>query len=343
VKTNKGRRLCLLFFYLLFLCPPTVVKQETPKVKRRTDNFQKFIHPKRNAAIKEQFKQDKKTARKERKEAIEKHFEKKRKGAEARSQPPGTGKSPLKPEKTELPRMPLNKFIAHCGICSRRDAALLVKEGRVKVNGQEVSEPGTRVSATDLVLLNGKRIRPSLHFTYILLNKPKDYLTTTEDPEKRKTVLDLLGDATQERIYPVGRLDRNTSGLLLLTNDGDLAQKLAHPSFGARKVYHVSLDKSLSAPDFSRIQKGIVLEDGLATVDAIAYPEPGDTSQVGLEIHSGKNRIVRRIFEQLGYQIRSLDRVIYAGLTKKNLPRGKWRLLTEREVRLLKYMNASAG
>ncbi len=181
----------------------------------------------------------------------------------------------------------------------------------------------------------------SRNFVYILLNKPKDYITTTEDPQGRKTVLDLIRQATTERVYPVGRLDRNTSGVLLLTNDGDLAQKLAHPSHEIKKIYHVTLDKVLSKGDFDKIVQGVTLDDGPAMVDVIAYADAKDRSQIGLEIHSGRNRIVRRIFEHLGYDVRGLDRVMYAGLTKKNVQRGKWRLLTEKEIRILKYLNSS--
>jgi 23S rRNA pseudouridine2605 synthase len=181
----------------------------------------------------------------------------------------------------------------------------------------------------------------SRNFVYILLNKPKDYITTTDDPQGRKTVLQLIRHASSERVYPVGRLDRNTSGVLLLTNDGDLAQKLAHPKHEIKKIYHVSLDKILSKAHFDQIIAGVQLEDGLAGVDALAYADAKDKSQVGLEIHSGKNRIVRRIFEHLGYDVKNLDRVMYAGLTKKNVQRGKWRLLSEKEIRILKYLNSS--
>lgn len=237
--------------------------------------------------------------------------------------------------------MPLNKYIAHGGICSRRDAAGLIRQGKVTVNGKLVTEPGTKVRAADLVKLQGKKVTMAKNGVYILLNKPKDYITTTDDPQGRKTVLDLIRQATSERVYPIGRLDRNTSGVLLLTNDGDLAQKLAHPSHEVKKIYHVTLDKALLKTDFDKIAQGVTLEDGLATVDEIAYADAHDKTQIGLEIHSGRNRIVRRLFEHLGYEVRGLDRVMYAGLTKKNVQRGKWRLLTEKEIRLLKYLNAS--
>ena len=238
-------------------------------------------------------------------------------------------------------QLPLNKYIAHGGICSRRDAADLIRAGKVTVNGKPVNEPGTKVLPTDLVKVNGKKITISKNFVYILLNKPKDYLTTMDDPQGRRTVIDLIRAATTERVYPVGRLDRNTSGVLLLTNDGDLAQKLAHPSHEIKKVYHVTLDKALTKGDFDKIVGGVTLEDGPAHVDVLAYADAKDRSQVGLEIHSGRNRIVRRIFEHLGYDVRGLDRVMYAGLTKKNVQRGMWRLLSEKEIRILKYLNSS--
>jgi 23S rRNA pseudouridine2605 synthase len=238
-----------------------------------------------------------------------------------------------------LTGMPLNKYIAHSGLCSRRDAAELVKQGKVHVNGSIATQPGMRIEQEDVVKVNGKRVQPSRHFVYILLNKPKDYITTSEDPQGRKTVLDLVKSATTERVYPVGRLDRNTSGVLLLTNDGDLAQTLAHPKFEVKKIYHVGLDKPLTKADFEKIVQGLMLEDGLALVDALAFADPKDKTQVGIEIHSGKNRIVRRIFEHLGYQVKTLDRVMYAGLTKKNVQRGTWRFLTDKELRLLKFFN----
>jgi 23S rRNA pseudouridine2605 synthase len=311
-------------------------------MKRKTDNFNKFFNKKSNSAVKEQFKQEKKTAKKERKEAIEKHFDEKRKlKAEGK---PIAKVIPMKAklqEKVDKSLIPLNKYIAHSGVCSRRDAAELIKLGKALVNGKVVIDPGTRVSTTDIVKLNGQKLTVSRNFVYILLNKPKDYITTTEDPQGRKTVLSLVRAATTERVYPVGRLDRNTSGVLLLTNDGDLAQKLSHPKHEIKKIYHVVLDRPLLRQDFDKIAAGVQLEDGLATVDAIAYAEAKDKTEVGLEIHSGRNRIVRRIFEQLGYDVRGLDRVVYAGLTKKNVQRGKWRLLSEKEVRILKYLNAS--
>lgn len=235
--------------------------------------------------------------------------------------------------------MPLNKYIAHSGLCSRRKAVDFVKEGKVTVNGQVVTEPAFKVTAKDEVAINSKRITIQKNLVYILLNKPKGYITTTDDPEGRKTVMELIEDAVTEeqRVYPVGRLDRNTSGLLLLTNDGELAQKLAHPKHNIKKIYHVGLNKPLTKADFERILQGVTLEDGVANVDALGYVEAGDKTQIGIEIHSGKNRIVRRIFEHLEYEVEKLDRVTYAGLTKKNINRGKWRFLTEKEIILLKH------
>lgn len=233
--------------------------------------------------------------------------------------------------------MPLNKYLAHSGVCSRRDAAELVKSGKVKVNGQLITEPGFKVTAKDEVKVEGKKVTPTKELFYILLNKPKDYITTTDDPQGRKTVLELIRQATPERVYPVGRLDRNTSGVLLLTNDGDLSQKLTHPSNEIKKVYAVTLDKPLEKADFEKLLAGVQLEDGLAKVDAVGFTDAGDRRQVGVELHSGRNRVVRRLFEALNYDVRGLDRVVFAGLTKKNVTRGKWRFLTEKEVRDLKH------
>ena len=211
----------------------------------------------------------------------------------------------------------------------------MVKLGKVKVNNEIITEPGHKVSAKDEIRVNGKKISLAKNLVYILLNKPKDYITTTDDPQKRKTVLDLI--KIKERIYPVGRLDRNTSGVLLLTNDGELSQKLTHPRHEVKKVYHVTLDRVLDKKDFDQILKGIELEDGPASVDALAYADVKDKTQLGVEIHSGRNRIVRRIFEHLRYDVKNLDRVMFAGLTKKNVERGKWRFLSEKEIRDLKY------
>jgi 23S rRNA pseudouridine2605 synthase len=238
----------------------------------------------------------------------------------------------------EPEEMTLNKYIAHSGQCSRREAAELVKKGKVKVNDELMLDPGYRVKAFDTVTIAGKKLTPQKNRAYILLNKPKDYITTNDDPEGRRTVMDLVDDAGVDRLFPVGRLDRNTTGLLLLTNDGDLAQKLSHPSYEVKKVYQATLDKPLTKADFEKIVSGIELEDGPVHVDELAYLE--QKNELGLEIHSGRNRIVRRIFESLGYQVEKLDRVMYAGLTKKNLPRGQWRFLSDKEVILLKHFKS---
>ncbi|MEO5682271.1 MAG: pseudouridine synthase [Chitinophagaceae bacterium] len=243
----------------------------------------------------------------------------------------------LKTKNTDL--MPLNKYVAHSGICSRRDAADLIRKGDVTVNDVIIKEPGTKVSQKDTITIKGKKITPSKNLVYILLNKPKDYITTLDDPEGRKTVLDLIKRATDERVYPVGRLDRNTSGVLLITNDGDLAQTLSHPSNLIKKIYEVRLDKALTKADFDKLVQGLQLEDGFIAPDSLGYVDPKDKTIIGIEIHSGRNRIVRRIFEHLGYDVRNLDRVMYAGLTKKNVQRSKWRFLTEKEVRILRHFN----
>ena len=225
----------------------------------------------------------------------------------------------------------LNKFLANAGVCSRREADEFIQAGVVTVNGQVVTELGTKVLRTDEVKFHDTPVTPEKK-VYVLLNKPKDYVTTSDDPQQRKTVMDLVKGACPERIYPVGRLDRNTTGVLLLTNDGDLASKLTHPKFLKKKIYHVYLDKNLTAHDMQQIAEGITLEDGDIKADAIEYASETDKKQVGIEIHSGKNRIVRRIFESLGYKVTKLDRVQFAGLTKKNVRRGDWRYLTEEEV-----------
>lgn len=234
-------------------------------------------------------------------------------------------------------QMPLNKFLSQAGICSRREAVELIKKGRVKVNGLVEVNPAVKVGEADYVIYDDKRLHPQRKLVYYLLNKPKDYITTTDDPEGRKTVLDLFKGVEDKRIFPVGRLDRNTTGLLLLTNDGELAQKLSHPKHNTVKVYQVGLNKSLDKEHFQAIVKGTILEDGLALVDELAYTNPKDKAEIGIQIHIGRNRIVRRLFEHFGYQVKTLDRVIYAGLTKKNLPRGKWRELSEKEVIYLKH------
>lgn len=229
----------------------------------------------------------------------------------------------------------LNKFLANAGVCSRREADALIAAGEITVNGVVVTELGSRVTRLDEVVYKGMRVSTQSK-VYILLNKPKNCVTTSDDPECRRTVMDLVKGACEERIYPVGRLDRNTTGVILITNDGDLSSKLTHPSFMKKKIYHAWLDKPVSVEDMQRIAEGIELEDGEIHADALSYVSEEDLSQVGIEIHSGRNRIVRRIFEHLGYHVVKLDRVYFAGLTKKNLPRGRWRYLTEQEVNNLR-------
>ncbi len=229
----------------------------------------------------------------------------------------------------------LNKFMANAGICSRREADEFIQQGLVKVNGEVVTELGTKISHNDVVEYDEKVVTLESK-CYILLNKPKDCVTTSDDPNGRTTVMDLVKGACDERIYPVGRLDRNTTGVLLLTNDGDLASKLTHPKYVKKKIYHVWTDKDISEDDMQAIADGIELEDGPIHADAISYATDTDRNQAGIEIHSGRNRIVRRIFESLGYHVTKLDRVYFAGLTKKNLPRGRWRYLTQEEVNFLK-------
>lgn len=361
--------------------------------------FQKFVKKKKNSAIKESFKQERKKAKKERAEYFDKIREEKRQAYLATIQPqapekttakgggkktyadkkgygrPAAGnKAPVTPIKaspatsastrktattnskaaagTNAPTivkkadtadgtMPLNKFMAHCGVASRREAVEIIKAGKVKVNGQIVTEPAHKISNADEVKFNGKKLFVTKNLVYILLNKPKDYITTTDDPQGRKTVLDLIKQATTERVYPIGRLDRNTSGVLLLTNDGELTQKLSHPSYNVKKIYEAKLDRPLAKTDFDKILKGLTLEDGPVSVDALGYVDTKDKSIIGIEIHSGRNRIVRRIFEHLHYDVKGLDRVMYASLTKKNVDRGKWRYLSEKEIRQLKYINKS--
>ena len=229
----------------------------------------------------------------------------------------------------------LNKFLANAGICSRREADEFITAGVVSVNGEVVTELGTKIKRTDEVKFHDEPVSIERK-TYILLNKPKDCVTTSDDPQERKTVMDFVKGACKERIYPVGRLDRNTTGVLLLTNDGDLASKLTHPKYLKKKIYHVYCDKNVTKADLDQIAAGVTLDDGEIHADAISYASETDKSQVGIEIHSGKNRIVRRIFESLGYKVIKLDRVYFAGLTKKGLRRGDWRYLTEQEVNMLR-------
>ena len=249
---------------------------------------------------------------------------------------PGKGKV----DKTSTPDEPeeirLNRYIANAGVCSRRDADELITAGKIKVNGKVITALGTKVRKTDQVVYQGKKLNPEKP-VYVLLNKPRDFITTVDDPRNRKTVMQLVAKACKERIYPVGRLDRMTTGLLLFTNDGDLAKRLMHPSHHIRKIYQVELDQPIRPEDFEAIVQGLVLDDGPAPVDQLAILE-GDNRHLGIEIHIGKNRIVRRIFEHFGYEVVKLDRVVFGGLTKKDLPRGKFRHLSPREVQNLKNM-----
>jgi len=234
----------------------------------------------------------------------------------------------------------LNRYIANAGICSRREADKLIVAGAVKVNGKVVTELGTKVLRTDKITYGDQSLsREKLR--YVLLNKPKGFITTTDDPQNRKTVMNLIAHACKERIYPVGRLDRNTTGLLLFTNDGEIAKKLSHPKYGIKKIYHVGLDHYVTMQDMKKILAGIELEDGTVKADAIEYVGDGkDKKEIGLELHTGQNRVVRRIFEKLGYKVVKLDRVSYACFTKKNLPRGEWRFLEEKEINLLKMIGS---
>ncbi|MEG2158011.1 MAG: pseudouridine synthase, partial [Bacteroidaceae bacterium] len=229
----------------------------------------------------------------------------------------------------------LNKFLANAGVCSRRDADKYIQAGVITVNGTVITELGTKIMRTDAVKFHDDTISPEKK-VYVILNKPKDFVTTSDDPQNRKTVMDLVGDACSERIYPVGRLDRNTTGVLILTNDGDLASKLTHPKYLKKKIYHVYTEKNVTLRDLQQIAEGIELEDGEIKADRVEYASPTDKKQVGIEIHSGKNRVVRRMFESLGHKVIKLDRVYFAGLTKKNLSRGEWRHLTEQEVNMLR-------
>lgn len=252
----------------------------------------------------------------------------------------GSSPSKKKPEQeVKKDTIRLNRYISNAGVCSRREADKLIAEGKIKVNKEVVAELGFQVKPGDKVYYEGKLLRRE-QLNYVLLNKPKDYITTMDDPQGRKTVMELVKSAGSERIYPVGRLDRNTTGLLLFTNDGDLAKKLSHPSYQIKKIYQVDLDKPITAEDLEKIREGLILEDGKADVDEVAVLSK-DKSILGIEIHIGKNRIVRRIFEHLGYEVIRLDRVMYGTLTKKDLPRGKWRKLDEKEILMLKKFNQS--
>ncbi|HZX62181.1 MAG TPA: pseudouridine synthase [Bacteroidales bacterium] len=254
------------------------------------------------------------------------------------SRPSATKRKPRPGEEPEGDLIRLNRYIANAGICSRREADKLIEAGAVQVNGKVVTELGTKVSRTDKISYGDQALsREKLR--YVLLNKPKGFITTTDDPENRKTVMNLIARACKERIYPVGRLDRNTTGLLLFTNDGEIAKRLSHPRYGIKKIYHVGLDKNVSVGDMKSILAGMELEDGIVKADAIEFVGDGkDKKEIGLELHTGQNRVVRRIFEKLGYKVVKLDRVYYAGLTKKNLPRGEWRFLEEKELNMLKMI-----
>lgn len=346
-------------------------------MKKRTDNFDKFSNKKKNSAVKEGFRQEKKKIKTEARAAAEaarqRKFEKQvgigaaktNNKREERSTIPNKSTKSTSPSKTKnfkgvgaqtkakqptykvtslastTDQMPLNKYIAHAGVCGRREAAELVRGGQVTVNGDTILEPGHKVTSQDAIKYKGKHLKLQVTPVYVLLNKPKDFICTADDPQGRKTVLDIVKNATEQRLFPVGRLDRNTTGVLLLTNDGDLAQKLTHPSYGIKKIYEVTLDRPVTKADLEKIASGIELEDGFIAADAVSYASSTNKNIVGIEIHSGKNRIVRRIFESLGYDVRNLDRVMFANLTKKNVDRGKWRYLSEKEVRLLKFLNKS--
>jgi 23S rRNA pseudouridine2605 synthase len=240
------------------------------------------------------------------------------------------GKSLKEPEKIRL-----NRFIANSGVCSRREADELISKGYISVNGKQITDLGTKVSLSDDIRYKGKRLSAEKK-VYILLNKPKGYVTTVEDPHAEQTVLDLIGNAITERVYPVGRLDKDTTGVLLLTNDGDLTGKLTHPRYNRRKIYHVFLDRPVAKDDLFRLTEGVELDGEKVVADAVSYADADDRSQIGIEIHSGQNRVIRRLFESMNYRVKKLDRVYFAGLTKKNVQRGKWRFLNEKEINMLK-------
>ena len=327
-------------------------------------SFDKFINQEKNSKKKEAIRQEKRKWKEEKRKKYEdRNLKNEARGTKYEMQSPksetrnpkfenldSTQSSKLKAQSNfkhttinEQPttEIPLNKFIAHAGICGRREAATLVKEGKIKVNNIIIIEPGFKVSSNDKIIFNSKELHLQKNLVYILLNKPKDYITTAKDTHGRKTVFELIKQATGERVYSVGRLDRNTTGVLLLTNDGELTQKLTHPSFEVKKIYEVKLDKPLTKKDMEAVLNGVELEDGFIAADVVGYADTKDKSVIGIEIHSGRNRIVRRIFEHLGYDVKGLDRVLFANLTKKNIDRGKWRFLNEKEVRLLKFMNQS--
>lgn len=306
------------------------IKEEPPVILAKGAQKKRFSKPR--------VKDDSETKNSALEERIEKHL----RALDVDNKHSGKKLSSIKSVSFNEP-VRLNKYLAHAGVASRRKADELISEGKVKVNGVVITEMGHKVMPKDKVTFENKTLNPEQKI-YVLLNKPKDCITTTTDERDRMTVLDLIKGVYDEiksvkkpRLYPVGRLDRNTTGVLLITNDGELAQNLTHPSREIRKIYHVHLDKKISAEDFLKIKHGVVLEDGIAEVDEIAYSNPKNKAEVGVEIHSGKNRIVRRIFESLGYEVIKLDRVYFGGLTKKELPRGRWRFLDEEEIRRLKH------
>jgi 23S rRNA pseudouridine2605 synthase len=247
----------------------------------------------------------------------------------------GERKPEIKLSSKEGGLMRLNRFIANSGICSRRDADNLIRDGLISVNGKTVTEMGVKVSSGDDIRYKNKRLSAEKK-VYILMNKPKGYVTTVEDPHADHTVLELISDACTERVYPVGRLDKATTGVLLLTNDGELTGKLTHPKYSRKKIYHVFLDKPVSKNDLFKLTEGVELDGESVSADAVSFADPDDKTQIGIELHSGQNRVVRRIFEKLDYKVIKLDRVYFAGLTKKNLARGKWRFLTDKEINMLK-------
>lgn len=255
--------------------------------------------------------------------------------------PSGTGKIsgkrkvPVESSNQKSEPVRLNRFIANSGLCSRRDADEHIKNGLISVNGQVVTEMGIKVTANDDVRFRNKKLTAE-KMVYILMNKPKDYVTTVEDPHADHTVLELLGNDFHERVYPVGRLDKATTGVLLLTNDGDLAGRLTHPKYKRRKIYHVFLDRQVTKNDLFKLTEGIEIDGTTVIADAVSYADAEDKSQIGIELHSGQNRVIRRMFESLGYKVKKLDRVYFAGLTKKNVQRGKWRYLNEKEIGMLK-------
>lgn len=309
------------------------IKTERPYKSKRSNTFGKpYSKDNSYSRSKDDFFENEKTTRS--------RFEKK-KSFEKSENASNESNRDFKPrvikrkKKTDDGRIRLNKLIANSGICSRREADDMITAGLISVNGKIITELGTKVLPEDEIKYNGERLRQE-RLVYILLNKPKDYITTMRDPFAKKTVMELIQGACKERVYPVGRLDRETTGVLLLTNDGDLAKKLTHPSYNRKKIYHVYLDHNLKQSDMDAIYAGIELEDGFIKADEISYADPTDKKQIGIEIHSGRNRIVRRLFEHFNYKVQKLDRVYFSGLTKKGLQRGQWRFLTSQEIGMLK-------